>query len=150
MLPGERFAVAGPQYPDDIEWPANVGRSEHVPPGEHPAFYASQRLTLNLTRRDMIEWGWSPSVRLFEAAACGVPIISDWWEGLDRFFVPGSEILVAASAGEVVELLASLSPQELERIGAAGRGRVLRAHTAEHRARELEELVAECAGARAR
>jgi spore maturation protein CgeB len=149
-LPGESFVVAGPQYPAYIEWPANVRRVEHVPPSEHRAFYASQRLTLNLTRRDMIEWGWSPSVRLFEAAACGVPIISDWWSGLDSFFEPESEILIASSAGDVVELVTGRDDAELAAIASRARARVIQEHTAPHRAAELESLVAECAGARAR
>ena len=148
-LPAERFVVAGPQYPADIGWPANVERIEHVPPSEHCAFYADQRLTLNLTRRDMIAWGWSPSVRLFEAAACGVPIVSDWWSGLDSFFTPEREILVASTPEEVVEIIAGRDAAELEQIGRRARARVLREHTAVHRAAELERLVAECAGARA-
>jgi spore maturation protein CgeB len=149
-LPGEAFAVAGPQYPDSIEWPPNVLRIEHVPPSEHRAFYASQRLTLNLTRRDMIEWGWSPSVRLFEAAACGVPIVSDWWSGLDSFFEPGREILIARSARDVVDILTGRDDAELAAIARRARARVLQEHSAPQRAAELERLVAECAGARAR
>jgi spore maturation protein CgeB len=148
-LPGEQFVVAGPQYPPEIAWPANVRRIEHVPPCAHRAFYASQRLTLNLTRRDMIAWGWSPSVRLFEAAACGVPILSDWWSGLDSFFDPGREILIAESASEVVDIITFSRDDELSDIGARGRARVLQSHTAEHRAIELEQYVAECAGAAA-
>ncbi len=84
-----RFVVAGPQYPGSIVWPANVARIEHLPPADHSAFYNAQRFTLNVTRADMIAAGWSPSVRLFEAAACGTPIISDWWAGLDSLFDPG-------------------------------------------------------------
>ena len=80
--PEGRFAVAGPLYPADLQWPANVDRIEHVGPDRHPWFYGRQRFTLNVTRADMVRLGYSPSVRLFEAAACGVPIISDWWPGL--------------------------------------------------------------------
>ena len=90
-----QFAVAGPQYPDDIEWPANVERIEHVPPADHAGFYASSRFTLNVTRADMIRAGYSPSVRLFEAAACRTPIVSDEWPGLETIFVPGREIVLA-------------------------------------------------------
>jgi spore maturation protein CgeB len=143
-LPHLRFAVAGPQYPPEIDWPANVERIEHVAPGDHPRFYASQRLTLNATRCEMAEAGWSPSVRLFEAAACGVPVISDWWPGLDEFFRPGDEILVARDADDTLRILRTTSDEELRRIGARARVRVLRDHTAEHRARQLEALVAEC------
>lgn len=143
--PELRFAVAGPQYPDEIEWPANVERIEHLAPPEHPAFYAAQRFTVNVTRADMRRAGWSPSVRLFEAAACGVPVVSDWWDGLDAFFVPGRELLVE----ETLERLEALSPEEAGAIGERARARVLAEHTAEHRADELEAHVESLAGARA-
>jgi spore maturation protein CgeB len=134
---GDRFVVAGPQYPADIEWPANVERIESLPPPEHPAFYAAQRFTLNVTRADMVDAGWSPSVRLFEAAACGVPVISDWWDGLDAFFEPGREILIAESGEDVLRHL-----REGDRdVGRRARERVLAAHTANHRAEELEQHV---------
>jgi spore maturation protein CgeB len=141
-LPGARFAVAGPQYPEAIEWPANVERVEHVAPAEHPAFYAAQRFTLNVTRAEMREAGWSPSVRLFEAAACGVPVISDRWEGLDQLFAPGEEILIADSAADVVEFLRDVDAEEARQIGERARRRVLAEHTAERRCERLEEEVA--------
>jgi spore maturation protein CgeB len=143
-LPEERFVVAGPKYPPEIEWPPNVERVEHIAPGEHASFYASQGLTLNATRPEMVAAGWSPSVRLFEAAACGVPIVSDWWRGLDELFRPDEEILVARSAADVLRFLTELPETELRRIGRAARDRVLRGHTADHRVRELEAYVAEC------
>jgi spore maturation protein CgeB len=136
--PDLRFVVAGPQYPSSIEWPANVERIDHLPPSEHPAFYAAQRLTLNVTRADMRERGWSPSVRLFEAAACAVPVVSDTWDGLDSFFKPGSEIFLAESADDV---LAALDSPDLASVGRAARERVLAEHTAEHRVAELEDHV---------
>jgi spore maturation protein CgeB len=139
--PTRAFAVAGPQYPDTIEWPANVTKLESVPPAEHPAFYCAQRFTLNVTRDDMVRAGWSPSVRLFEAAACGVPVVSDWWDGLDAFFEPGREILVAHDRDDVARHLA-LDEDERRRLGARARERVLREHTAERRAPELEGHVA--------
>ncbi|RJP76965.1 MAG: glycosyltransferase [Candidatus Zixiibacteriota bacterium] len=138
-----RFTVAGPQYPADLDWPANVARIEHLPPPEHRRFYNAQRFTLNVTRADMIRAGWSPSVRLFEAAACGTPIISDWWEGLDQFFTPGREIFLPASPAEVLTILRKM-PEEVRRTaGQAIRRRVFQTHTAEHRARELEAFVLE-------
>jgi spore maturation protein CgeB len=138
--PDLRFAVAGPQYPRTIEWPANVERFENLPPSEHPVFYAGQGFTLNVTRAEMARAGWSPSVRLFEAGACGVAVISDWWEGLDAFFEPGREILIAEDGDEVLRHLA-LSERARARVGNAARARVLREHTAEHRARELVGYV---------
>ena len=132
--PDRRFVVAGPQYPDDIEWPANVERIDHVPPAEHPEFYAASRFTLNVTRADMVAAGWSPSVRLFEAGACGTPIISDRWSGIEDYFRPAEEIILADDADQVVQAL-SLSA---DAIGAAARQTVLAHHSAKKRAEQLE------------
>ena len=98
LRPDKRFVVAGPQYPSDIAWPDNVERIDHLPPSEHAAFYSASRFTLNVTRADMIAAGWSPSVRLFEAAACATPIISDLWDGIDAIFTPGREISISPSS----------------------------------------------------
>jgi spore maturation protein CgeB len=140
-LPQKQFVCAGPLYPESVEWPENVLHISHLPPAAHARFYCAQRFTLNLTRRDMLALGYSPSVRLFEAAACGVPIISDEWAGLETFFVPGEEILLAGSASEVLEIFATLSPGRRAAIAEAGRRRALRSHTAAHRACELEHLL---------
>ena len=140
--PSLRCVVAGPQYPDTISWPENVERIDHLPPAEHRAFYGAQRFTVNVTRADMVRAGWSPSVRLFEAAACCVPIISDRWEGLETVFVPDEEILIADDTETV---LAALRRRDATSIGAAARRRVLAEHTAPQRARELVALAAEAA-----
>jgi spore maturation protein CgeB len=139
--------VAGPQYPADIVWPRNVERLEHVRPDAHAAFYGTGRFTLNVTRRDMVAAGHSPSVRLFEAAACGVPIISDCWTGLEQFFEPGHEILLAEHPSHVLAFLRDIDDDQRRAIADRARGRVLAAHTAAHRARELEGYVAEAATA---
>jgi spore maturation protein CgeB len=144
--PDGSFAVAGPLYPAGLRWPANVERIEHVGPDEHPRFYGRQLFTLNVTRADMIRLGYSPSVRLFEAAACGVPIISDWWPGLDTIFVPGMEILIARDSDEVLRFLRDMKEPDRLRLADAARARVLATHTAEHRAVELESYLAEIAG----
>jgi spore maturation protein CgeB len=138
QAPNLRFAVAGPQYPADIAWPANVERIDHVPPADHPGFYAKSRYTLNVTRGDMIAAGHSPSVRLFEAAATGTPIISDRWEGLDTIFAIGGEIVTAATSADVLSILTTTTEPERERLARAGRDAVLGSHTAAHRAHELE------------
>ena len=139
-----RFAVAGAMYPESIAWPANVERLTHVSPGEHCAFYNAQRFTLNVTRADMAAAGHSPSVRLFEAAACGVPIISDAWPGLDELFAvdgPEREIFVSASAEETLALVQRLGDDERRAVGERARRRVLGAHTAGHRAAAFERYV---------
>jgi spore maturation protein CgeB len=141
-LPDGDFAVAGPQYPEEIEWPQNVERIEHVAPADHPGFYASQRFTLNITRARMREAGWSPSVRLFEAAACAVPVISDRWDGLDQIFAPGEEILVADSPDDVVHHLTETGEDKRLALGERARARVLAEHTAERRCELLEAEVA--------
>jgi spore maturation protein CgeB len=140
-LPEQRFVVAGPQYPEDLVWPVNVLRHDHLPPRRHPEFYNQLRFALNLTRTDMLAAGWSPSVRLFEAAACGVPIISDDWPGLEELLAPGREILVARDAADVVRYLREMGPDERAQIAQAARARVLAAHTAAHRAHEFEREV---------
>jgi spore maturation protein CgeB len=133
-----RFVVAGPLYPEDTRWPRNVERMEHLAPDRHRKFYNSQRLTLNITRADMKAAGYSPSVRLFEAAACGTPIVSDAWKGLDSIFEVGREVLVAGSPEEVLRYVHGWPEADLRALGEAARSRVLAAHTAAHRARELE------------
>ncbi|MDB5649146.1 MAG: hypothetical protein JWL62_666, partial [Hyphomicrobiales bacterium] len=139
--PDLRFVVAGPQYPADIVWPRNVQRIEHVEPVDHPRFYSASRYTLNVTRRDMIAAGYSPSVRLFEAAACDAPLISDNWEGLEAFFLPGRDIIVAHGSNDVLAKLRDGSDRERNAIAANARARVLDAHTAKHRAAELEAIL---------
>ena len=141
-LPDRRFLIGGAQYPEQFPWTPNIFFVRHLPPVEHPAFFSSSRMTLNITRRAMAEMGWCPSGRLFEAAACGTPILSDWWEGLDAFFTPSDEILVARSADDAIGAL-SLGDGELERIAAGARERVLAEHTADRRAAEFENLVFE-------
>jgi spore maturation protein CgeB len=130
-----KFIVAGPQYPKEIGWPENVDRVEHLPPRRQM-----------LTRADMVAAGFSPSVRLFEAAACGTPIVSDVWPGLEAFFVPGREIFTARDADSILRLLRETPPDQAAKVGEAGRARVLAHHTAAHRAQELEQYLREAAG----
>lgn len=141
------FCVAGAQYPKSLNWPDNMDVSEHVPPDEHRHFYNAQRFTLNVTRRDMINTGYSPSVRLFEAAACGTPIISDYWRGLECFFDMDREILVAQNRNQVLKHLA-LAEEERMDLGRRLREKVMKTHTSTHRAQELEQHWQEVAGSR--
>lgn len=142
----QRFVVAGPSFPAEIRWPPNVARIEHLPPDQHRAFYNSQRFTLNITRADMAEAGFSPSVRLFEAAACATPIISDYWSGLETIFKPGSELLVARSAQDVMGYLHDLGETACAEIGLRAYDTVMRLHTADHRAAELEGYFRQLTG----
>lgn len=143
------FCVAGPQYPEGIDWPANVERLDHVAPADHPAFYAASRYTLNITRADMLAAGWSPSVRLFEAAACATPVISDLWDGLASLFTPGREIIVARDARDVLAALTSTDEPGRRALGEAARRRILSDHTSVHRAAELEAHLGAAIAARA-
>lgn len=140
-LPSRRFMLGGAQYPHDFPWAPNLFYRRHLPPALHPAFFCSSRMTLNVTRRAMAEMGYCPSGRLFEAAACGVPLLSDGWEGLESFFTPGEEILVARTTEEAVEALSS-SDAELARMAKAARERTLAEHTSDRRAAQLEAMVA--------
>lgn len=143
-LPLQRFLVAGPQYPPQTAWQPNVEHLIHIAPPDHPAFYASSRFTLNLTRKDMVEAGFSPSVRLFEASACGATILSDDWPGISEFLTPGEEILLPSNAYEVAQTLLHMSDIERRSIGKRARDRILSEHTAEHRAAQFEEIVSAC------
>lgn len=138
--PSYSFVVAGPQYPEDIVWPANVERIEHLPASEHQYFYNSQKFTLNLTRRDMIRRGFSPSVRLFEAAACGVPILTDEWPGLETFYQLGTEILPVRTSADLISSL-DLPVERRQEMAEKARRRTLRFHTAAVRAAEFEAHV---------
>ncbi len=149
LWPEGRFAVAGSLYPDNLSWPSNVERIEHLPPAEHRAFYNSQRFTLNITRTDMARAGYSPSVRLFEAGACGTAIMSDHWPGIETLLRPGFEILIVRSTGDALRLLKDLHEEEWRQIGQNGRRRVLACHTGCHRALELEQYALEAIAERA-
>ncbi len=147
-LPDRKFLLAGPQYPRQLRWPKNVRRIMHLNPRWHARFYSSSRLTLNVTRRDMVQAGYSPSVRLFEAAATGAALVSDNWPGLDTFFRPGTEILLPVSAGDVTRYVTECDEVELRRIGRAAQERVLAEHTSERRACEFESCVHQTAAGR--
>jgi spore maturation protein CgeB len=149
LVPSARFFVAGSQYPREICWARNVQRIIHVSPREHAAFYSSSRFTLNLTRADMIAAGYAPSVRLFEAAACGVPLLCDRWPGLEEFLTPGEEILLPADEYETASILRHFPEQERRHLGARARERILSCHTSEHRAAQFEAVVAGCYAGRA-
>jgi spore maturation protein CgeB len=140
LRPERRFLIGGAQYPQNFPWTENTYFVRHLPPPEHPAFFASSRLTLNVTRQAMAEMGWCPSGRLFEAAACGCPILTDTWEGLDAFFTPGSEILIARTTDDAVAAL-DRSDADLRRIAQAARDRVLAEHTSDRRAATFEAAV---------
>jgi spore maturation protein CgeB len=141
-LPRMRFVVAGPRYPASIHWPDNVERLEHVAPADHAAFYTAQRFTLNITRAAMIAAGWSPSVRLFEAASCGTPIISDRWNGLTELLPEHDAILIADDPDTVVAALTGVAEPDRQRIGQRARSIILSDHTGTARARELLRQVA--------
>ena len=147
--PDAAFVIAGPQYPEGIAWPANVERIEHCPPAEHEIFYNSQDFTLNVTRAEMVAAGWSPSVRLFEAAACGTPIISDRWDGLGDLFPDREAILVADTADDVRAALDLPEPRR-RALGRAAQEIVFAEHRAEVRARQLARHLQEARSGRAR
>jgi spore maturation protein CgeB len=142
LLPSSKFLIGGAQYPENFPWSENVYFVRHVPPGEHAAFFSSSKLTLNVTRAPMAAMGWCPSGRLFEAAACGAALLSDWWDGLDTFYAPESQILIADDTPAALVAL-SLSDEQLRRIGAQARERTLDEHTCHHRARTLCQLLEE-------
>jgi spore maturation protein CgeB len=140
------FIIGGAQYPQDFPWTRNIKFVRHLPPPDHPSFYCSGRATLNVTRAPMAELGFCPSGRLFEAAACGVPILTDQWEGLSNFYDPGAQIVLCRDGSDVLAAL-SLTDGELSRMGQEARDRTLAEHTAMHRAVQLEAILENAASA---
>src|SRR5947209_8560722 len=140
QVPAQRFVLGGAQYPEEFPWAPNIFFLQHLAPSEHAAFFSSSRLTLNVTRDTMKAMGWCPSGRLFEASACGCPMVSDNWSGLDDFFRPGEEILIADTTEDALNVL-QLSDAELSRIATAARERTLTENSSARRAQELEELL---------
>ncbi len=138
--PDLRFVLAGSGYPQDFPWTDNIFFVKHLPPADHPAFFASSRLTLNVTREAMAAMGWCPSGRVFEAAACGIPLLTDWWDGLPDFFTPGEEILVARTTADALDALGR-SDGELRRMAARARERTLAQNSSAVRAAELVALL---------
>src|SRR5262249_27156515 len=145
--PHKQFLLAGSLYPWQWQWPENVRRIEHVAPAEHACFYSSSRITLNLTRGEMASWGWCPSGRFFEAAACGTPLISDAWEGLDSFFEPRSELRVVRSAEDVEDAL-NIADCDLQAMASRARQRTLDQHTGRVRAGQLLRYLEEAFSAK--
>src|SRR5690606_20493709 len=137
--PNDRFVIGGPNFPDTAAWPVNVEWIRHVAPADHRRFYADQAFTLNATRAAMVELGSSPSVRLFEAAACGCCIVSDAWPGLDEVLEPGREVLIATSTAEMLDILERIGAEQRADIGRAARKRIEAEHS---HLRRAEELVA--------
>ncbi|WP_437957949.1 glycosyltransferase [Sorangium sp. So ce119] len=152
LLPRSSFAVAGARYPAGLDVPGNVSRIERLPAGAHRGFHGAQRFTLDVTPRDAADVGYSPSARLLEAAACGATVVSDGWPGIDAFFHPGEEILIARSTEDVLRLLCDMPERARAAVGRRARRRVLAEHTAAHRAEALERLTREVldAGSRRR
>jgi spore maturation protein CgeB len=149
-LPDHKFVVAGAQYPADLAWNANIERIEHLAPSEHRSFYSRQRFALNLTRAHMRALGYSPSVRLFEAAACGTPIISDRWSGIETIFTPDKEILLVSRPEEIIQILRDMPDDRRRSIAEQARRRVIAEHTPAHRACKLESYYLEAARRRSR
>jgi spore maturation protein CgeB len=140
-LHDRRFLLAGAGW-DDKPMPKNVGYIGHLYTADHNAFNASCLAVLNVSRDSMASNGYSPATRVFEAAGAGACLITDAWEGIDLFFEPGSEILVADNGPAVAEHLARLNPAEARRIGDAARSRALAEHTYTQRVRLVEDVLA--------
>ncbi len=128
--------------------PPNVRYVGHVGTADHNAFNCSTRAVLNISRADMARTGYSPATRVFEAAGAGACIITDAWEGIEQFLEPGSEVLVARDGREVAEIAGTLTSETATAIGRQARERVLRNHTYEHRAAEVDELLRQLRGHR--
>jgi spore maturation protein CgeB len=140
--PSYRFLLGGPGW-DDLVLPPNVRYLGYCPIPLHPVLNCSARLVLNLNRDSMAATGYSPPTRLFEAAACGACLVTDAWDGIDEFFTPGEEILIADGPEEIVRYLSTITPEQAQAIGARARRRALREHTYASRAALFERMAQE-------
>ncbi|BCS52995.1 glycosyltransferase [Geobacter sp. SVR] len=138
-LPGRKFLLAGSGWAD--KWRGeNISYLGHLGTRDHNAFNCSPRAILNISRSSMAHNGFSPATRVFEAAGAGACIITDRWEGIEHFFEPDSEIMVAGSGGEVAEILERLTPERAALVGKRALARVRAEHTYAHRARQFETI----------
>ncbi len=140
VLPKNRFLLGGSGW-ESKSRPANVEAIGHVYTHDHNALNCSAKAVLNISRESMARYGFSPATRVFEAAGAGACIISDEWDGIDCFFEPGREILVAKNGQEVADLLSSLTLETARRIGSAAFGRALAEHTYARRAAQVESIL---------
>lgn len=145
MLREQKFMVAGALYAPYQDWPNRLQHIEHLAPEQHREFYCQSGWTLNLTRKAMVLAGYSPSVRLFEAAACATPIISDRFAGMESLFQPDEEIMIADTAGEMVRILSEYNPEQARRVGLAAAERVRERDCGRARA---AEMMGHCAAAK--
>jgi spore maturation protein CgeB len=140
LAPEFQFVLGGSGW-GDYPMPPNVRYVGHVPTAEHRAWNCSARLVLNVNRSDMAATGYSPPTRVFEAAGCASCVVTDAWQGIDTFFAPTEEILVAQSAEAIVRLLRTTPVDRAQAIGSAARRRVLEDHTYAARAAHLEQAL---------
>lgn len=140
-MPEASFILGGAGW-EDAALPGNVRRLGHVPTAWHNALNASAKAVLNVNRDGMARFGFSPPTRIFEAAGAGACIVSDAWPGLESFFEPGTEILVAEDGAAVAEHLRALTPERAREIGAAARRRALAEHSYASRAADFDTALA--------
>lgn len=144
QLPNHTFLLGGGGWDQHVPELANVKYLGHVYTRDHGAFNCTPRTVLNICRESMARNGYSPATRVFEAAGAGACLITDAWEGIEQFLEPGREVLVAANGNEVAEHLTSLDADRAQRIGRAGRRRVLAEHTYDRRAELVEAVLLGC------
>jgi spore maturation protein CgeB len=140
LLPTRRFLLGGSGW-EGKPLPPNVTSIGHVGTADHNAFNVTPLAVLNVTRDSMVENGWSPPTRVFEAAGAGACLITDAWRGIEEFLEPGTEVLVADDGPAVARHVELLSPELAADVGAAARARVLRDHTYAQRAAQVEDVL---------
>jgi spore maturation protein CgeB len=140
QMPEHKFILGGSGW-HDKPMTSNINYIGHVFTKDHNAINSSPKAVLNISRDSMAKYGFSPATRVFEAAGAGACIITDYWTGIDTFFEPGKEILIANNGEEVIQILAALTNEQAEEIGKAALRKVFTEHTYTHRAAELEKIL---------
>lgn len=140
LLPERQFLLGGAGW-EDVNLPRNVHYAGHVTSRDHNAFNTTPLAVLNISRQNMADVGFSPATRVFEAAGAGACLITDYWEGIDTFFEPGAELLVARDGEEVASLLDRLNAGEAAEIGDRAMQRARRVHDYRRRAEEVHHTL---------
>jgi spore maturation protein CgeB len=140
LEPAKTFLLGGNGW-QDKPMPASVRYVGHVYTADHNPFNCSTSMVLNISRESMARYGFSPATRVFEAAGAGACLVTDFWEGIEMFLEPWTEVVIARNGDEVARAVRDVPAEKARKIGAAARERVLAEHTYTHRARQFDQVL---------
>ncbi len=143
-----RARVYGVRYPDEARRElvdAGIEYAGWLPNAEVPAAFAAFGATVHIPRRPYVEaLPGIPTIRVFEALACGIPLVCSPWDDAEALFTPGADYLVARDGAEMRRLLRDVLADEAlaAELALHGRRTILARHTCAHRVDELLRIHA--------